>query len=82
MPGVEILGRTRVDKDQIGVIAMLPEPSRIDNFFSFFRIHWLDLSVYSDRFTNRTESTAMEQVRQSRRDSLDHARTLVDERGV
>jgi hypothetical protein len=34
---------------------MLPEPSRVDNFF---RIHVLDLSVYPHRFTNRTKSAA------------------------
>src|SRR5216684_1705139 len=46
MPRVEILGRPRVDEDQIGVVAMLPKPSRINNFFRihFFRIHCLDLS--------------------------------------
>ena len=55
MPGVEILGGSRVDEDHAGVVAMLPEPSRVDNFF---RIHVLDLSVYPHRFTNRTKSAA------------------------
>ena len=61
MPGVEILGRARVDEDHAGVVAMLLEPSRVDNFF---RIHVLDLSIYPDCFTNRTKSVATEQVRQ------------------
>ena len=55
MPAVEILGRPRVDEDHVGVVAMLPEPLRINNFF---RIHYLDLSVYPDRITNRAKSAS------------------------
>ena len=38
MPAVEILGRPRVDEDHARIVAMLPQPLRIDNFF---RIHFL-----------------------------------------
>src|SRR5208282_1280602 len=76
MAGVKILGGPRGDEDHTGVVAMLAEPSRVDNFF---RIHCLDLSIDPYSFTNRTKSVAAEQARQSRLDSLDHRRAFVDE---
>src|SRR5208282_923667 len=91
MPGVEIRRGPRVDKDRIGVVvaAMLAQPSRIDQqscFSGLFLIQIASaaraLSVYSDRFANRTKSTATEQVCQSRFDFLRHAGAFVDERGV
>src|SRR3984957_4550884 len=79
MPDMEIHGGPRVDKYHVGIVAMLPEPLRTNNFF---RIHYLDLSVYPDRITNRAKSTATEQVCQPRFDFFHNARALIDERGI
>src|ERR1700722_13324113 len=79
MPAVEILGGPRVNEYHVSVVAMLAEPLRINNFF---RIHYLALSVYPDRITNRAKSTATEQVCQPRFDFFHNARTLIDERGI
>src|SRR5579862_2332520 len=33
MPTVKVLGRPRIDQNYVAVVAMLPEPSRVNNFF-------------------------------------------------
>ena len=79
---VEILGRPRVDKDHVGfvVVAMLPEPSRVDTIFS-------DAIASTYRSIPTASPIERNPSRRSKSASpalilLDHARAFVDERGV